>query len=85
LNNHARNHAFFEKNKGEGIEACTDTCLSRVWQAQRFSWWMTQIMHVFPDETAFDRRRQLADLSYLVHSPTAAKSLAEQYVGLPLD
>jgi p-hydroxybenzoate 3-monooxygenase len=77
--------AFFKKNDGKGIETYTDTCLSRVWQAQRFSWWMTQIMHVFPHETAFDRRRQLADLAYLTHSQTAAKSLAEQYVGLPLD
>ncbi len=42
-------------------------------------------MHVFPDETAFDRRRQLADLDYLTSSEAAAKSLAEQYVGLPLD
>ena len=77
--------AFFKKHSSDGIEKYTDTCLSRVWQAQRFSWWMTQIMHVFPDETAFDRRRQLADLAYLTHSQTAAKSLAEQYVGLPLD
>ena len=77
--------AYFKKNDSARIETYTDTCLSRVWQAQRFSWWMTQIMHVFPDETAFDRRRQLADLAYLVRSPTAAKSLAEQYVGLPLD
>jgi p-hydroxybenzoate 3-monooxygenase len=76
---------FFKKNKTAGIEKYTETCLGRVWQAQRFSWWMTQIMHVFPDETAFDRRRQLADLAYLTHSQTAAKSLAEQYVGLPLD
>ena len=77
--------AYFKKKDGARIEKYTDTCLSRVWQAQRFSWWMTQIMHVFPDETAFDRRRQLADLAYLVRSQTAAKSLAEQYVGLPLD
>ena len=77
--------AFFKKNDSTRIDSYTQTCLGRVWQAQRFSWWMTQIMHVFPDETAFDRRRQLADLAYLVHSQTAAKSLAEQYVGLPLD
>jgi p-hydroxybenzoate 3-monooxygenase len=46
---------------------------------------MTQIMHRFPDETAFDHRRQLAELDYLTHSEAAMKSLAEQYVGLPLE
>ena len=75
----------FKRNDGARIESYTQTCLRRVWKAQRFSWWMTQIMHVFPDETVFDRRRQLADLDYLTSSETAAKSLAEQYVGLPLD
>jgi p-hydroxybenzoate 3-monooxygenase len=69
----------------EGLEKYSATCLRRVWKAQRFSWWMTQIMHLFPDETDFDHRRQLADLDYLVHSETAMRSLAEQYVGLPLD
>ena len=76
---------FFKRNETARIESYTQTCLRRVWKAQRFSWWMTQIMHVFPDETVFDRRRQLADLDYLTSSETAAKSLAEQYVGLPLD
>jgi p-hydroxybenzoate 3-monooxygenase len=76
---------YFKRNDGARIESYTETCLRRVWKAQRFSWWMTQIMHVFPDETVFDRRRQLADLDYLTSSDTAAKSLAEQYVGLPLD
>jgi len=75
----------FKRNDNARIESYSDTCLRRVWKAQRFSWWMTQIMHVFPDETLFDRRRQLADLDYLTSSETAAKSLAEQYVGLPLD
>jgi p-hydroxybenzoate 3-monooxygenase len=76
---------FFKRNATARIESYTQTCLRRVWKAQRFSWWMTQIMHVFPDETLFDRRRQLADLDYLTSSETAARSLAEQYVGLPLD
>jgi len=75
----------FKRNDNARIESYSDTCLRRVWKAQRFSWWMTQIMHVFPDETLFDRRRQLADLDYLTSSETAARSLAEQYVGLPLD
>jgi p-hydroxybenzoate 3-monooxygenase len=76
---------YFKRNDTARIEIYTETCLRRVWKAQRFSWWMTQIMHVFPDETPFDRRRQLADLDYLTSSETAARSLAEQYVGLPLD
>ena len=77
--------AFYRGNKNERLENYSTTCLRRVWKAQRFSWWMTQIMHRFPHESAFDRRRQLADLDYLTGSQTAARSLAEQYVGLPLD
>jgi p-hydroxybenzoate 3-monooxygenase len=77
--------AFYRANDSGLLESYTATCLRRVWKAQRFSWWMTQIMHRFPDETAFDHRRQLADLDYLTHSAAAMKSLAEQYVGLPLD
>src|SRR5450631_752925 len=77
--------AFYKKNSSELLESYTATCLRRVWKAQRFSWWMTQIMHRFPNETAFDHRRQLADLDYLTGSQAAMKSLAEQYVGLPLD
>lgn len=77
--------AFFKKNDSALLEGYSAKCLRRVWKAQRFSWWMTQIMHRFPDETAFDHRRQLADLDYLTGSQAAMKSLAEQYVGLPLD
>lgn len=77
--------AFYGGKGDARLEDYSATCLRRVWKAQRFSWWMTQIMHRFPDETAFDHRRQLADLDYLVHSETAKRSLAEQYVGLPLD
>jgi p-hydroxybenzoate 3-monooxygenase len=76
---------YFKKNKTELLESYSATCLRRVWKAQRFSWWMTQIMHRFPDETAFDHRRQLADLDYLTGSQAAMRSLAEQYVGLPLE
>jgi p-hydroxybenzoate 3-monooxygenase len=77
--------AFYKSRRGDLLESYTETCLRRVWKAQRFSWWMTQILHLFPDETPFDRRRQLADLDYLTSSETAAKSLAEQYVGLSID
>jgi p-hydroxybenzoate 3-monooxygenase len=77
--------AFYKKQRNDLLERYSATCLRRVWKAQRFSWWMTQIMHRFPHETAFDHRRQLADLDYLVHSEAAKRSLAEQYVGLALD
>ncbi len=77
--------AFYDGKGNAKLESYSATCMRRVWRAQRFSWWMTQIMHRFPDETAFDRRRQLADLDYLTHSEVAMTSLAEQYVGLPLD
>jgi p-hydroxybenzoate 3-monooxygenase len=77
--------AYFKKNETALLESYSATCLRRVWKAQRFSWWMTQIMHRFPDETAFDHRRQLADLDYLTSSQAAMRSLAEQYVGLPLE
>ncbi|MGA8387413.1 MAG: 4-hydroxybenzoate 3-monooxygenase [Pseudolabrys sp.] len=77
--------AFYKDRRNDLLEAYSATCLRRVWKAQRFSWWMTQIMHRFPHETAFDRRRQLSDLDYLTGSKAAATSLAEQYVGLPLD
>ncbi len=76
---------FYTKNSGDLLESYSATCLRRIWKAQRFSWWMTQIMHRFPAESAFDRRRQFSDLDYLTSSETAARSLAEQYVGLPLD
>jgi p-hydroxybenzoate 3-monooxygenase len=77
--------AFYKSKRNELLENYSASCLRRVWYAQRFSWWMTQILHRFPHETAFDRRRQLSDLDYITSSQAAAKSLAEQYVGLPMD
>jgi p-hydroxybenzoate 3-monooxygenase len=77
--------AFYKSKRNELLENYSAKCLRRVWYAQRFSWWMTQIMHRFPGESAFDHRRQLSDLDYIASSSAAATSLAEQYVGLPLD
>lgn len=76
--------AFYSAGSAEGLDAYSATCLSRVWQVQRFSWWMTSLLHRFDDETPFDHRRQLAELDYIVTSRAAALSLAENYVGLPL-
>jgi p-hydroxybenzoate 3-monooxygenase len=67
------------------LDAYSATCLRRVWKVQRFSWWMTSMLHRFEHENAFDHRRQLAELDYVTSSHAAAQSLAENYVGLPLD
>ncbi|HEY1541536.1 MAG TPA: 4-hydroxybenzoate 3-monooxygenase [Xanthobacteraceae bacterium] len=76
--------AFYGSNRTDLLDAYSRTCLARVWKAQRFSWWMTQIFHRFPDEVAFDGRRQLAELSYVASSAAAATALAENYAGLPM-
>jgi p-hydroxybenzoate 3-monooxygenase len=82
-------HAFYQGRPGssaamEALNAYSQTCLSRIWKAQRFSWWMTSLLHRFDDHTPFDRRRQLAELEYIVSSRAASQTLAENYVGLPL-
>jgi len=76
---------FYRHDRTDLLEAYSKTCLARVWKAQRFSWWMTQMLHCFPDESPFDRRRQLAELAYLAGSTAAATALAENYAGLPMD
>ena len=65
------------------MNAYSDTCLRRVWKAERFSWWMTTLLHRFPENGPFGERIQLAELDYLVHSNAAMTALAENYVGLP--
>jgi len=60
-------------------------CLARVWKAQRFSWWMTALTHRFPEASAFERRAQAAELSYLASSKAAQTVLAENYVGLAIE
>ena len=69
----------------DGLDRYSDTCLRRVWKAQRFSWWMTSMLHRFDTDNAFDRRRQLAELEYVAASKAAQTALAENYVGLPLE
>jgi p-hydroxybenzoate 3-monooxygenase len=76
--------AFYREGCTDGLDTYSSVCLSRVWKVQRFSWWMTSLLHRFDDETPFDHRRQLAELEYIVTSRAAAQSLAENYVGLPL-
>lgn len=67
------------------LDRYSEICLRRIWRVQRFSWWMTSMLHRFPDASPFDRRRQMAELEYLAGSEAAARSLAENYVGLPLE
>jgi len=74
---------WFRDGSSVGIEAYSDTCLKRVWQAQRFSWWFSGQLHRFADAGPFARRLQIAELDYLVGSEAASRSLAENYVGLP--
>jgi p-hydroxybenzoate 3-monooxygenase len=68
---------------GAGLDAYSARALSRVWKAVRFSWWMTTMLHRFPEDGAFGQRIQEAELDYLVHSRAAATALAENYAGLP--
>jgi p-hydroxybenzoate 3-monooxygenase len=67
------------------LDSYSATCLKRVWLVQRFSLWMTSMLHLFPGNDAFEQQRQLAELSYLTSSHAAARSFAENYVGLPMD
>jgi p-hydroxybenzoate 3-monooxygenase len=76
---------FYRSNGTELLEGYSQLCLRRVWKAQRFSWWMTQLLHRFDADNAFDTRRQLAELDYIVTSRAAQISLAENYTGLPLE
>jgi p-hydroxybenzoate 3-monooxygenase len=76
--------AYFEAKDTGLLESYTATVLRRVWRAQHFSWWMTSMLHRFSDATDFDLRRQIAELEMVVGSPSAAKLLADNYVGLPL-
>ena len=76
--------AFYAAGRSDLLDAYSATCLDRIWKGQRFSWWMTQMLHSFPDGSAFDRRRQIAELSYVTGSVAAATTLAENYAGLPM-
>jgi p-hydroxybenzoate 3-monooxygenase len=77
-------NAFYTSGRTELLDSYSETCLRRVWKAQRFSLWMTQLLHRFTFEADFDYRRQLAELNYVVSSRAAATALAENYVGLPI-
>src|SRR5579863_7662343 len=84
---------FYKSGNQTLLDKYSETCLRRVWKAQRFSWWMTSMLHIFHSgsgfgdsgsDDAFDRRLQLAELDYLTSSRAAMTSLAENYVGFPI-
>jgi p-hydroxybenzoate 3-monooxygenase len=74
---------FYHEKSAAGIDGYSALALKRVWKAERFSWWMTSMLHRFPDPDGFGARLQLAELNYVVSSQAATSSLAENYVGLP--
>ena len=76
---------FYASGKRDLLEDYSKTCLRRVWKVQRFSWWMTSMLHLFETDNAFDKRRQLAELDYVTSSRAASQTLAENYVGLPME
>jgi p-hydroxybenzoate 3-monooxygenase len=75
---------FYASGNTQPLEHYSETCLRRVWLAERFSLWMTSMLHRFPGNDSFEERRQLAELDYLTSSRFAAQTFAENYVGLPM-
>ncbi len=75
--------AHYDEGDSTGLDSYSETALRRVWKAQRFSWWMTSMLHNFPDNPDFDRKIQNIELEYFLESEAARASLAENYVGLP--
>ncbi|MDS7594451.1 4-hydroxybenzoate 3-monooxygenase [Agrobacterium tumefaciens] len=74
---------YYQERSTAGIDCYSQRALARVWKAVRFSWWMTTMLHRFPDTGEFDQKIQEAELDYLTHSRAASTALAENYVGLP--
>ena len=74
---------FYGTRSIAGLDGYSERALARVWQAERFSWWMTRLLHHFPEDSGFDRHIQRAELEFLARSQSAQAALAENYVGLP--
>lgn len=73
----------YEEKDSEGIDRYSEKALSRIWKAERFSWWMTNLLHRFPDQSDFDIRMQITDFEFLASNRNAQAVLAENYIGLP--
>ena len=76
---------YYREKSSDGIDTYSARALRRIWKAERFSWWLTSLMHRFPDSAGFGQKMQEAELDYLVHSVAASTTLSENYVGLPLE
>ena len=76
---------FFRSNSMERLDRYSDHCLRRVWKVVRYSWFMTSLLHRFPEHSAFERNIQLGELDYLLSSRAGRLTIAENYVGLPLE
>jgi p-hydroxybenzoate 3-monooxygenase len=76
---------FYKDRSESGINHYSERCLRRVWRAERFSWWFTGLMHRFPENGEIGQKLQEAELDYIVNSEAGSRSVAENYVGLPLD
>ncbi|ATO18419.1 4-hydroxybenzoate 3-monooxygenase [Acinetobacter sp. LoGeW2-3] len=75
---------YYDNGSEAGIDSYSENCLKRVWKAERFSWWMTHLLHCFETETEFEHKIKQAELSYILGSEAGQTTLAENYVGLPL-
>ncbi len=74
---------FYEVGESEGIDRYSEHALARVWKAERFSWWFSNLMHHYPGQSDFDKKMQLAELAFLRENPAAQAAMAQNYVGLP--
>jgi len=77
--------AHYRSGRDDRLKSYSDACLARVWKGQRFSWWMTQMLHRHSTEMDFDTKRQIAEIDYVTSSQAAMTSLAENYAGLPIE
>ena len=77
--------AFYQDKTEAGIDTYSERCLRRIWRAERFSWWFTSLMHHFPENGDIGQKFQDAELDYLIHSEAGSRTMAENYVGLPLN
>ena len=73
---------FYQEKSESGINAYSQKALARIWKGERFSWWMTTLLHNFPDQSGFDKKIQRSEFEYLASSEHAQRVLAENYVGL---
>jgi p-hydroxybenzoate 3-monooxygenase len=76
---------YYKDKSEDGIDRYSELALKRIWRAERFSWWFTSLMHSFPENGAIGQKLQEAELDYIIHSEAGSRSVAENYVGLPLD